>query len=435
MASVHENWQTKCSTVSERTKFIFNSELLSDVKFVVPVSNGESETKVIPVQKLVLAISSPVFYAMFYGQMAETTDSVELPDCEYQSVLEFFRFLYSDDVILTGGNVMHVLYLAKKYMVPSLADQCTAYLRKNLEASNVFSILSHAQKFEDKDLEERCWKVIEIHAEEAVTSDEFVTLERSLVESVVKREKLRVKEVELFKAVDRWATKESERQGMTPDGKTKRRIIGEEVVKEIRFPLMSQKEFVSVAFDSNILTMKEVGDMMKFYTDITLTSSLPFCQTPRLVSSLICQRFGEFRPRKWNYSTTPDCILLTVNKTINLHGVQHFGREGGKYTVSTEVKDPGDNTSLVKTTRSYSSEKDVMHDYYGFDVLFNYPVRLKAGKAYKIISLIKGPRSWYGEEGKRSVECNQVQFTFSTFDGNNNGTDHTRGQFPAFLFN
>jgi len=157
MASVHENWQTKCSTVSERTKFIFNSELLSDVKFVVPVSNGESETKVIPVQKLVLAISSPVFYAMFYGQMAETTDSVELPDCEYQSVLEFFHFLYSDDVILTGGNVMHVLYLAKKYMVPSLADQCTAYLRKNLEASNVFSILSHAQKFEDKDLEERCW--------------------------------------------------------------------------------------------------------------------------------------------------------------------------------------------------------------------------------------------------------------------------------------
>jgi len=40
MASVDENWQTKCSTVSDRTKFIFNEELLRDVKFVVPVSNG-----------------------------------------------------------------------------------------------------------------------------------------------------------------------------------------------------------------------------------------------------------------------------------------------------------------------------------------------------------------------------------------------------------
>ena len=75
-----------------------------------------------------------------------------------------------------------------------------------------------------------------------MTSDEFVTLERSLVETIVKREKLNVKEVELFKAVDRWATKESERQGITPYGDAKRRILGEEIVKAIRFPLMSQTE-------------------------------------------------------------------------------------------------------------------------------------------------------------------------------------------------
>ena len=77
MAAVEENWQTKRSTVIERTTFIFNNELLSDVKFVVLVSPGESESKkVIPAHKFVLAISSPVFFAMFYGQRAETTDSM-----------------------------------------------------------------------------------------------------------------------------------------------------------------------------------------------------------------------------------------------------------------------------------------------------------------------------------------------------------------------
>ena len=105
-----------------------------------------SETKVIPAHKFVLAISSPVFYAMFYGQMAETTDAVELPDCDYESLLELFRFLYHDEVSLTGSNVMHVLYLAKKYIVPSLAEKCTVCLRENLEASNVFAILLHARK-------------------------------------------------------------------------------------------------------------------------------------------------------------------------------------------------------------------------------------------------------------------------------------------------
>ena len=67
-----------------RTTFIFNNQLLTDVKFVVPVSTDESESKtVIPVHKFVLAISSPVFY----GQMAETTDYVELPDCDSRSLL------------------------------------------------------------------------------------------------------------------------------------------------------------------------------------------------------------------------------------------------------------------------------------------------------------------------------------------------------------
>ena len=83
---MEEIWQTKLPTLVDRTTSIFNSELLSDVKFVVPVSTAESESKkVIPAHKFVLAISSPVFFAMFYGQMAETKDSVDLPDCEYES--------------------------------------------------------------------------------------------------------------------------------------------------------------------------------------------------------------------------------------------------------------------------------------------------------------------------------------------------------------
>ena len=70
----------------------------------------------------------------------------------------------------------------------------------------------------------------------------------------MKRERLNVKEVDLFKAVDRWATKEVERQGVTADGKVKRRFLGEEIVKAIRFPVMSQKEFASFVLDCDILT-------------------------------------------------------------------------------------------------------------------------------------------------------------------------------------
>ena len=83
--------------MAERTSFIFNNKVLSDMKFVVPEPNiGSDRKKVIPAHKFVLAITSPVSTLMFYGQMAETKDSIELPDCEYESLLEFFRHIYID---------------------------------------------------------------------------------------------------------------------------------------------------------------------------------------------------------------------------------------------------------------------------------------------------------------------------------------------------
>ena len=445
MAAVEENWQMKLSTIKERTTVIFNNELLSDVKFVVPVSEAESETrKTIPAHKLVLAISSPVFYAMFYGQLAEAKDCIELPDCEYDSLLEFLRYLYSDEVNLTGSNVMHVLYLAKKYMVPSLAEKCGEYLRENLSAANVFSILPHAQKFEDKDLEGRCWEVIEENTEEALTSDDFVTLERSLIESVVKRERLTIKEVDLFKAVDRWARRESERQGITADGESKRRIIGEDTVKAIRFPVMSEKEFVSVVLDCRILNFGEMSKLMKYYNDVELTSPLPFIHTPRAGSTqlhqLICYRFSVYKSpghgAGWSYSgKSPDRIVLSVNKSLKLHGIQHFGSEGCQYTVSMDVYDTTNWFSLVKKTGSYTSEKDEKHGYFSFTVWFDPPLQLHEGKRYEVRSLIQGPSSGYGEQGKPSLECGQVKFNFYTTDsGINNGTGRGDGQFSAFIF-
>ncbi|XP_068680334.1 BTB/POZ domain-containing protein 2-like [Montipora foliosa] len=163
MSLREENWQTKKPTIRERTKFMFNNGLFSDVKFVVRKSDGESESKqAIPAHKLMLAIGSPVFEAMFYGELAETSDSVELPDCEYDSLLELFRYLYSDEVNLSGSNVMEVLYLSKKYIVPSLAAKCTKYLQDRLDPIQL-----------------------------------------------VERDTLNIQEVELFKGVVQWADKGS----------------------------------------------------------------------------------------------------------------------------------------------------------------------------------------------------------------------------------
>jgi len=467
MADVEENWQTKITTVRERTTFVFNNELLSDVKFVVAASSESGSKKakmVIPAHKFVLAISSPVFYSMFYGQLAETSDSIELPDCEYESLLELFRYLYSDKVNLNESNVMQVFYLAKKYMVPSLADKCSKYLRDNLEGSNVFSILLHAQRFEDQSLEERCWTVIKTQARRALLSDEFVTLERSMVETVVKKDRLFVKEVELFKAIDCWATKETERQGLSPDGNIKRQILGEEIVKAIRFPLMSQKEFASVVPDCNILTMKEVGDMMKHYSDV-LTTPLPFIQTPRSGPILRCFRFREVESPLRVVQVEPPfslfglvkkfSVCVSTSRMIFLHGVQLFGCENGEYTGDIQVvENTVSGSSLMKHSGKYVSKRDVASTFngstmlersargkkkesgnnvcYGYDVMFDHPICLTTGKAYKIVCQIEGPPSWRGTDDVASVHSHGVTFTFRRDE--RDLFSSCSWQFPALIF-
>ena len=425
-------WQSASrSTIKDRCKSIFNQEFLSDVKFVVQESQAGSKIK-IPAHKLVLAISSPVFHAMFYGELAETKDSVEISDCEYESLLELFRFIYSDEANLTPDNVMQLMYLAKKYMLPSLVDKCSAYLQENLSALNVFSVLPDVQKYEEKDLLDRCWKVIEEETEEAVKSDGFVTIERSILEELVEKETVNIKEVELFKAVDRWAEMECEKQGLVADGSVKRRILGERIVKGIRFPLMEEKEFVGVVLDCNILRTKECFDMMKYFNAL-LTNPPGFSKERRGGELNILSRFSSLNYDSWHYFTgCSNSICLNVDKNIKLHSVRLFGSENEEYSVNLSVLDHN-GFSIANVDGIFLSKLIQMKigNYYGFEIDIKPPAVLQGNREYRFIAYITGPPSLYGVSGKPTVQHSGVEFTFGNHEG---VTNVNQGQFPELIF-
>ena len=62
----HDDWQSSKKTVLERNTFMFDNELMSDVSFVC----GKSR-RIFHAHKYVLATSSAVFFAMFYGNLAQ----------------------------------------------------------------------------------------------------------------------------------------------------------------------------------------------------------------------------------------------------------------------------------------------------------------------------------------------------------------------------
>ena len=432
------NWQTVKPTIRERIGFIFNSDLFSDVKFVVREANGEGESKrrkqVVHAHKLVLSISSPVFAAMFYGNLAER-DTIDLPDCEHDSLLELFRYMYGDEVNLSGRNVMGVWYLADKYNVPSLADKCVEYLQENLDKSNVFSILPGAQRYKEKKLVDRCWKVIDQQTEEAVKSDEFVTIEKSLLEAIVERDTLNIQEIELFKAVNLWATKRCEEQGLSTDGSEKRTILGDRIVKGIRFPLMTEHEFAAVV-DCKILFEEEVS---------SLSSSDPgtavgFPEIKRRLRYERCRRYGSVVHTEPGYSYShmgmKDCLAFTVDKEISLLGVTLCGSKNESYSVTIRVHNLKKKEELMAAKGTFLSAyiKAEPCFYYGFDISFDRPVFLERNVMYGLEARISGANSCSCQKGKAVVVSSEVTFRFKVCCGVNNGTNVNRGQFPEILF-
>ena len=81
---------------------MFDNELMSDVSFTC----GESRCT-FHAHKYVLATSSAVFK-------------------------EFLRFLYTDDCKITAENAIGVFYLAKKYLISSLAEKCFEILQASI---------------------------------------------------------------------------------------------------------------------------------------------------------------------------------------------------------------------------------------------------------------------------------------------------------------
>lgn len=435
MASFQEHWLQVDDHLKERGIFMFNNDLLSDVNLVVEASSDKSAPKkskvAIPAHKMVLSVCSPVFFAMFCGDLAERSESVNLPDCEYEGVLEMLRYMYGGEPELNEGNVMQVLYAAKKYLVNSLTVKCIEFLRGNLDTANVFCVLSHAQQYGEKILVDQCWEMIDLETEEAVKSDGFVTIERSLLEALVKRDSLTISEVDLFQAVVLWATNECERQGLTSDASVKRSILGETIVKEIRFPVMKEKEFASVVLDSEILNPQEVVSMVKHFNSV-LSSPVGFRENRRPGPYWSCFRFSGIQPNLHKFSGKQN-IVFYVNKDIFLHGIHLFGSGNNEYEVTlTVIKVPG-CVIIGNHSGKFSSALvgRKAHCYSGVDIMFD-PVNLRKGVRYMVKVDINGPESHAGIEGAREVTCHGVTFFF--VGSAPSSTSLQWGQIAGFFF-
>ena len=87
----------------------------------------------------------------------------------------------------------------------------------------------------------------------------------------------------------------------------------------------------------------------------------------------------------------------------------------------------------AKVTGTYTSECN-SEGIYGFNVMFPTPISLEKNKVVTMAAMIKGPSSYTGSKGEKSVEVDRVIVTFSNASETGNGTNVTIGQFYEIIF-
>ncbi|XP_067099051.1 BTB/POZ domain-containing protein 6-B-like isoform X1 [Osmerus mordax] len=423
------SWQSSHPTLRERNALMFNNELMADVHFIVgPL--GESER--LPAHKYVLAVGSSVFCAMFYGDLAEGESEIHIPDVEPAAFLILLKYMYSDEIDLEADTVLATLYAAKKYIVPALAKACVTFLETSLEARNACVLLSQSRLFEEPDLTQRCWEVIDAQAELALGSEGFCEIDLQTLEIILQRETLNTKEVVVFEAVKNWASSECKRQGLGATSSNKRAVLGKALYL-VRIPTMTLEEFADGAAQSDVLTLEETHDVFLWYTAANKPKlDFPLPQRKGLVPQK-CHRFqsSAYRSNQWRYRGRCDSIQFAVDKRIFIAGLGLYGSSGGKaeYNVKIELKRQG--VTLAQNMTRFVSDGSSST----FPVWFEHPVQVEQDAFYTVSAILDGNElSYFGQEGMTEVQCGKVTFQFQCSSDSTNGTGVQGGQIPELVF-
>ncbi|EUB64990.1 BTB/POZ domain-containing protein [Echinococcus granulosus] len=446
---LHFDWQSTRSCVSERVRSLFANTTLADVM-----------VQRIPAHAFILAISSAVFEAMFYGPLSvQNTGSavaslgleVHLDDVNPVAFANVLRFIYTDEIQIDPSNVLQTLYVAKKYAITVMERACVEFLSQAITVDNAFMLLGQANFFDEQELAQKCLEVIDKNTVKVFDTDDFLAADKDLLCSVLERDTLCIREVRLFVSVVNWAKSEYNRRrlegGLSPSHclvtyvpVEALRTILQPLLPHIRFPQMSIEEFADVVVPSGVLEDSiTIKIFQHFIASKTAKPELPFLKRPRCYLHGVeeaVRRFGVVDQR-WDYRGTSDRIRFKVDRKIYVVGFGLYGSIHGEseYEVSIEIVHPESGVVLGSNDVTYLSDGSPNT----FRVAFQEPIPLTPHVNYLACATIKGQDSYYGTGGRREIshECSaggKVTFQFSYAACTNNGTSVEDGQIPEIIF-
>uniref|UniRef100_A0A336MMK0 CSON001398 protein n=1 Tax=Culicoides sonorensis TaxID=179676 RepID=A0A336MMK0_CULSO len=141
--------------IKSRKKEFWGQERFHDISF--SFHENDDDQKVLKANKTILALCSPVFEAMFFGDLAEKRDPIPIVDVDYTIFEGFLRYIYTEEFHAdTLEDAQNLFYVAHKYQVTCIESACELYMIHNMQKFDLSELISFADMFSMKNLMELC---------------------------------------------------------------------------------------------------------------------------------------------------------------------------------------------------------------------------------------------------------------------------------------
>ena len=181
--------------------------------------------------RAIVAVSSPVFHAMLYGNMKESNEKeITLPSVDTKTFKALLLFAYTGKIELDSENCLGLLEGAHYFNVAVLENKCTDFIVTLLNVKNCCAIASFAYNKRFDVLVEKCLAFIYPNAYKVVEEASFKSLPSDLLLKFCQSPDLCVREIHLFLAVVQWC--QHQKANISDD-------IIRNVFQQIRYPLIS----------------------------------------------------------------------------------------------------------------------------------------------------------------------------------------------------
>ncbi|XP_019900461.1 BTB/POZ domain-containing protein 9 isoform X2 [Esox lucius] len=194
---------------------------------------------------------------MLFNGMKESQQQAEVPleETQAEAFSMLLQYLYTGRASLNTARedvLLDFLGLAHRYGLQPLEDSTCEFLRTALHTQNVCLVYDVASLYCLGGLAQACCAYMDRQAPDVLASDGFLTLSKTALLAVVRRDSFAATEREIFQALCRWCQHNADNE-----------TAAQEVMSAVRLPLMSLMEMLNVVRPSGLLSPDNLLDAIQ----------------------------------------------------------------------------------------------------------------------------------------------------------------------------